>query len=307
MGNEEDIRPCIRGNEGCISRFHTGCVLKCEVNPACGREKEYKISKIKSPKKILIVGGGISGLEAARVAAEIGHDVTLIESNDELGGHMIESSKQEFKSDEKKYFEWILRQVEKNNIKVLLNTSATPEIIKKENPDALIIAIGSEYVYPEIKGAKEAILAGDVLNNTTSVGEKVIVVGGGLIGAETALTLAIKNHDVTIIEMTDQIATKLEATTRQALIDRLKDKKVRILLNQTVKEIGAEYVKTIDLDGKTATANADSVIIATGLLSRENTGLENIIEKTISIGDCIEARNIYHCVHEAWNAVINLS
>lgn len=307
MGNEEDIRPCIRGNEGCISRFHTGCVLRCEVNPACGREKEYKILKVSIPKKVLIAGGGISGMEAARIAAEMGHDVTLIEKEDKLGGHIIESCRQEFKSDEKKYFEWILKQIEKNNIEVLLNTRVTPEIIRNEDPDALIIAIGSKYEHPNITGAEEAIIAGDVLDNTALAGEKVIVVGGGLIGAETALTLAIKNHDVAIIEMTDQIAGKLEISTRQALVERLENEQVRILLNQTVKEIGSKYVKTTDSEGKTATVNADSVIIATGLLSRKNTELSNIIENTISIGDCIEARNIYHCVHEAWNAVINLS
>jgi thioredoxin reductase len=107
--------------------------------------------------------------------------------------------------------------------------------------------------------------------------------------------------------MTDEIAGKLEISTRMALIERLENEKVCMLLNQTVKEIGAGYVKTMDLDGKTTTLNADSVIIATGLLSRKDTGLSDIIENTISIGDCIEARNIYHCVHEAWNAVINLS
>ena len=304
-GRQEDIRPCIRGNEGCISRFSAGCAIRCEVNPACGREAHYRISKAKTLKRVLIAGGGISGMEAARVAALMGHQVTLIEKEKRLGGHMLESTKQEFKTNEAELFKWLVTQVGRNGIRILLNTEVTPALIAGEKPDFLILAVGSQYMRPAISGADSALLAGEVLENTSMAGEKVVVAGGGLVGAETALTLAIEKRKVTLLEMTDQIAQKHETGTREALVERLQSQKVCILTGHTVMEIGAKHVVAKDAGGAFLTIEADTVVLATGLVSRAYKELAGAIPNTVCIGDCKEARKIYQCVHEAWNAVIN--
>jgi 2,4-dienoyl-CoA reductase-like NADH-dependent reductase (Old Yellow Enzyme family)/thioredoxin reductase len=305
-GRQEDIRPCIRGNEGCISRFYSGCTIRCEVNPACGQEVHYRIDKTKSPKRVLIAGGGISGMEAARVAALMGHQVTLTEKEKMLGGHMLESTKQDFKANEADFFKWLVTQVEKSGAKILLNTPATPALIARENPDFLILAVGSEYMRPSIPGASDALLAGDVLENISLAGKTVIVVGGGLVGAETALTLAESGRSVTLLEMTDQIAQKHESGARESLVQLLQRQKACILTSHTAMEIGAGYVIAKDSVGVAHTIVADTVVLATGLISRANKELTGIIPKTVCIGDCKEARKIYQCMHEAWNAVINI-
>ncbi|MHB1376892.1 MAG: NAD(P)/FAD-dependent oxidoreductase, partial [Candidatus Humimicrobiaceae bacterium] len=264
-----------------------------------------RIRKVSQPKKVLIVGGGVSGMEAARVAALIGHEVILIEKENKLGGHMIESTRQEFKSNEAELLRWIITQVEKNEVKVFLNTLATVDTIIQEKPDALILATGSEYMRPNIKGAQNAFLAGEILDNTSLSGDNVIVIGGGLAGAETALTLAMEKRKVTIVEMLDQIAQKHEPGTREALIQRLQHEQVCIMTGHTVLEIEAGQVIVSDSDGNIIRIKGDTVVLASGLVSRVSSDLSNVIPNTFSIGDCVEARKIYQCMHEAWNVVIN--
>ena len=244
-------------------------------------------------------------MEAARIAALMGHQVTLIEKEKMLGGHMIESTRQDFKANEAELFRWLVTQVEKNGVKILLNALVTPAVITREKPDVLILAVGSEYMRPTILGADSALMAGEVLENTSLAGKEVIVVGGGLVGAETALTLAMDKRKVTLLEMTAQIAEKHEPGTRGALIQRLQDEKVCILTGHTVVEIGTRHVIVKDANGTVLTIDADTVVLATGLASRVYTELTDIIPNTVCIGDCKEARKIYQCVHEAWNAVIN--
>lgn len=304
-GNALNIRPCIRGNEGCVSRFNSGCAIRCEINPACGREAQYRICKAKKSKKVLIIGGGISGMEAARIALLMGHNVTLIEKENKLGGHLLESIKQEFKADLSDYYEWLLRQLSKNKIKISLNTCATADIITREKPDALIIAIGSEYIFPEIAGINNAIRADEVLNNISIAGKRVVIVGGGLIGAETALSLAMEKRTVTIVEMQNEIVKEHEPGTRESLIQRLKKEQINILINHTVVEIGSGFVKVRDKNSKITSLDTDTTVIAAGLVNRPIEEFKGIIPDTIFIGDCTEARKIYNCVDEAWNAAIN--
>ncbi len=298
---EEDIRPCIRGNEGCISRFYTGCEIRCEVNPACGREAGYSTKKTTAPKKILIAGGGVAGMEAARVAANMGHNVTLAEKDGRLGGHLIESTTQEFKSDEAGFLKWLVRQLEKSSTKILLNNAVTTDFVKKENPDVFIIATGSDYIQSDIKGAEKALLADVILKDTESAGKDVIIIGGGLVGSETALMLAINGHNVTIIEQLEMLAVKHEPGTREALINRLKQNKVKILTSHEVLEIKDGSVIVKDKAGNIAEISADTIVTATGLVSRDISELKNIIPKTYVIGDCVQARKIYQCMHEAWS------
>ncbi len=302
-GRAQDIRPCIRGNEGCISRFYTGCAIRCEVNPACGREAQYRHKKTSDPKKVLVIGGGIAGMEAARLAASMGHDVMLIEKEKELGGHLIESTIHDFKEDEARLFAWIIDQVRKSNIHVLLDTSADPDMIRSQKPDLLVLAIGSKYIRPQIPGAMNAIIAGDVLKDTALASKKTVVIGGGLIGAEAALALALEKKDVTLLEMTARIAEKHEPSTRQALLFRLLQEKVCILTEHKVIQIEPDHVIAKDASQNTLQLDADTIVLATGLKSQPKEDLAGIAAKTVCIGDCVEPRKIYQCMHEAWHAI----
>jgi len=303
---KKDIRPCIRGNEGCISGFKTGCPMRCEVNPACGREGYFKIKRTLQPKKVLIIGGGVSGMEAARVADLIGHKVILVEKENMLGGHLNESAKQDFKHDIYYYLMWLKRQIKNSEINVLLNTDANKPLVKKINPDVLLIAIGSEYFYPDIRGAQNAFLAKDILEGSIETGKKVIIVGGGVIGCETALALSQEKDSVIIFEMKKTIAEGYEAESREVLIKRLKDKNVRIYTDFKVIEIGNGLVITKDRYGHIKNFNTDTAVLATGLKSKKIKEFVNIIPETACIGDCIKPRKIYNCVHEAWSEVINI-
>jgi 2,4-dienoyl-CoA reductase-like NADH-dependent reductase (Old Yellow Enzyme family)/thioredoxin reductase len=300
---EKDIRPCIRGNEGCISRFYTGCAIRCEVNPACGREAHYRLIKTSASKKVLVIGGGIAGMEAARLASSMGHDVMLVEKEKELGGHLIESTVHDFKEDEARLFAWIIEQVKKSDIHILLGTTASADMIRSQKPDLVILAIGSLYVKPQIPGAINAVIACEVLKDTSLASKKTVVIGGGLIGAETALALALEKKEVTLLEMTAQIAQKHEPSTRQALLFRLLQEKVSILTEHQVIEIGPDHVLAEDASRNTIRLDADTIVLATGLASQLKEDLAGTCANTVCIGDCVEPRKIYQCMHEAWHAV----
>jgi 2,4-dienoyl-CoA reductase-like NADH-dependent reductase (Old Yellow Enzyme family)/thioredoxin reductase len=298
---KDEIRPCIRGNEGCTSRFPTGLTIRCEVNPACGQESSYKIRRTSSPRKIVVAGGGVAGLEASRISALIGNEVVLFEKTEKLGGHLTEISKLEFKTEELSLLDWLTSQVKKNGVRIFLNTVATPEIIAGEKPDILIIATGSEYIQPSPEEAKFVSTADKIIKNSSLAGEKVIIIGGGIIGSETALKLALEGHSVTILEMTSSIAANQESDCRDALVKRLNDESVDILTGHKVTEIKKGLVKAIDGNGTTVTFGADTIVLATGLVSSRHPELESLAPLSFHIGDCVQPRKIFHCMYEAWN------
>ncbi|HUU81679.1 MAG TPA: FAD-dependent oxidoreductase, partial [Acidobacteriota bacterium] len=133
-GRVEDIRPCIRGNQGCMSRTIAGVALSCEVNPGIGKDANMSVTPAQNSQKILVVGGGVAGMEAARLAAERGHRVTLVEKEDELGGHLLEASAPAFKQDLRPLLTWLKTQLHKHGVELRLRTEATPDFVKTENP-----------------------------------------------------------------------------------------------------------------------------------------------------------------------------
>lgn len=304
----EDIRPCFRGHEGCISLFFAGCPIRCEVNPQCGKELDYKLVKTGSPRNVVVIGGGIAGMEAARLAAEMGHKVTLIEKTNKLGGHFIEASAPEFKKEAKGMLEWLIRQVNKNDIKIEFNIEASRETVSSYEPDVVIIAIGSKYRCHAHDGSSKAILPDEALMYPEKTGNNVAVIGGGLIGSETALTLANHGKKVTIVEMLDDIALDHEPLSYTALKYQLEKAGVTILTNRRVTKMTDEGIGGIDLNGSEFSLPADTIVSALGLKARkkEAEAFYGIAPQTFAIGDCVEARKVYHCFHEAWNAVFNI-
>ncbi len=306
----DDVRPCMRGHEGCISLFFRGCPIRCEVNPQAGQEREYEIHKVapEDRKHIVVVGGGVAGLEAARVANCYGHTVTLIEKSDRLGGHFMEASEPSFKRGARGDLNWFVRQVEKADIKVILNTEATPERIAELKPDSVILAVGSDYLIPPIPGIEKTITAEKALLDHDSVKGRVVVIGGGLVGSETALGLAKAGRDVTVLEMLPDIVMQDEPLSQIAIKGEMAAANAKIITNAKVTKIADDgvYYEKYGVEQK---VESDTVIAALGLRSRTQLvdSLKAVCPDTHVIGDAVKARKLYACTHEAWDTVREIS
>ncbi len=303
-GREDDIRPCFRGHEGCMSRFPAGCTIRCEVNPACGREREYEIEKAAQPRRVLVAGGGIAGMEAARVASLMGHKVTLMEKSDKLGGHIIEGSVPQFKDKVAQLLEWQIGQLKKSDVELQMNCEVTKESAQAQAPDVLIVAVGSQYQSNGIAGSENAVFADEALSDPKSLGENVVVVGGGLIGAETALMLAQQHgKKVVILEKMGDILEGHEAGCKESLVHYLGEAGVKIMCGYKVDNIDPQSVVCSNADSQTC-LKTDSVVLANGLFAKREaaTRLAGLADKTIEIGDCVKAGRIYDCFHDAWKA-----
>lgn len=305
----EDIRPCILGNEGCTGRIGQGRPLRCEVNPAAGREATLRMTPAATKKKVMVIGGGIAGMEAARTAAIRGHDVTLVEKSDRLGGHLIEASAPKFKSTVKELLIWAERQVSKGNIKVQLNTEATPSLVKEANPDVLIVAAGSTCKTLSVPGSDRpsVVMGTEVLLGQKKPGAEVVVVGGGTVGSEAALYIAEElKKRVTIVEMLDDILIDHEILNKTVLKERLQAAGVVIRTGWILRDITDKGVVCEDKNWQKHEIAADTVVLCTGFEARKDTADEfkGLVPEVYIIGDCVAARRIYNAFEDAWHAVL---
>jgi 2,4-dienoyl-CoA reductase-like NADH-dependent reductase (Old Yellow Enzyme family) len=207
-GRLDDINYCIGCLQGCIGNVRVLKPICCLVNPCAGREEELKIVCDQSARKIIVIGGGIAGMEAAIVAARRGYDVSVYEKGDKLGGQWLLAAIPPGKTEYNTFTIWQKNQLKELGIKVYLNTEATAGMIVDQKPDAVIVSTGALPVTPKIKGidCQNVMQAFDVLDGKDIPGKRVVVVGGGLVGCETALHLAISGTKVFIIEMLEKIA-----------------------------------------------------------------------------------------------------
>jgi 2,4-dienoyl-CoA reductase-like NADH-dependent reductase (Old Yellow Enzyme family)/thioredoxin reductase len=305
---ETEIRRCISCNEGCIRRRVLMDVpMRCALNPEVGRLPKLKARPIEGPaKRVLVLGGGAGGMEAARVLKLRGHEVTVWERKDVLGGQLLLAGVPWFKKKLIWFAEYLTRQMRILSIPCELNMEATPEKVLAFAPDEVILATGAEPEMPPIPGivgshvkSLEEVLVGDY----EAGGVPVVVMGGGIKGAEVALFLAEKGERVTIVEMLPEIALDLEPVSRQDLLSRLEEKRVRILTETKITSIEENRVH-VRKDGEEESV-IDSQWVVSCLGYRPVNSLEKPLKDKMSkvhpIGDCFKPRMIIHAVSEAYD------
>jgi len=307
-GRLEDITPCTGCHDGCIQRLLDGKHVSCAVNPACGRERESIISPAENKKSVVIIGGGPSGMEAARVAALRGHQVTLWEKGYALGGNLIPAAVPDFKQDYKLLLNYLITQIKKLGVTTRLEQEATPDLIQKMNPDVVIIATGANPIIPEIPGIQRGIekekvvTATDVLLGKAEVGESAVIIGAGLVGCETALFLAQEGKKVTAVELYTAMRDTCWINAMD-LQERLDGANAKILTHTNVLEITDEGLIIADEEGKKSTLEADTIILAVGFEPNKEPleALQDKLPEVYAIGDCVESRQVMSAMWEGFH------
>lgn len=312
-GKEELIVPCIGCHAGCMGRGFEGKHLSCAVNPACGRERYYQINKIDGKKNAVVVGGGVGGMEAARVLKLRGFDVTLYEAGSRLGGNVIPGAVPEFKADDLRLINYYRKQMEVLGIDVRMNTRVTSEMLKKEKADVFIIATGSTIKKLNVPGADsdKCTDAVKVLLGEKKTGQNVVMVGGGLVGCETALWLAQQGRNVTVVEALPDILSSgkpVPHMNRIMLIDLMTQAGVKSITSSSLLEINEEGAVIIDNRFRKQTVKADTVVMAIGFnannqLFRE---LYGEVGNVYNVGDSEAASNIMDAIWSANEVALNV-
>ena len=339
-GKQDEIKKCLRCFV-CFAGNVTKRQIRCAINPEIGYEQEMKISCPPAVKKtVLVAGGGVSGMEAAITAADLGHKVILCEKNSRLGGTLLCEEGVPFKQRLSDYLQVQARLVERKGVEVRLNTQVTPELAESLAPDVMIAALGARPIIPRIKGIELSNVLGaeEAYYAPEKVGKGVVILGGGLVGTELAIFLAQKGRDVTILEMTDQLNFSGNPQHGLAVFGEIKRLGIRVAVSTKAVEIrengvigqpvGSEYClepsatvnrSTLDTsiwftrsedtgDRTPKLYAADTVIYAVGQtpLSDEAQALRCCAPEFHMIGDCLSPKNIEHATFTARTIVRNI-
>jgi 2-enoate reductase len=313
-GRTEDIRPCLGCHDGCFGRFMTYRPLSCTVNPAVGRERHYHAAPAEHRKRILIAGGGVAGMEAARVAAGRGHSVVLYERDERLGGHVREAAVPGFKKDLERLLDWYELQLRHCNVGVRCNTEVSAASIQKEGGDVVILATGSDPIIPDLPGINmpQVVTCIDLLVGKKRAEGAVAVIGGGLMGCETALWLAQQGRTVSVVEKLPALMSAglhVPRMNRLMLLDLLAAKGVRVLVDRGLKEITDEGVLVSSgTPSGERMLKADTVVMAVGMKPRRSLheALAGSIPRLYVLGDCREPGNVMGAIwdgHEVGRAL----
>lgn len=314
-GKVESIRPCLSCCQCIGTELRIGGFYGCAVNPSVTRELSYGIKKAAQPKKVLVVGGGVSGMEAALTAKRSGHEVILCEASDKLGGNLIPASQHAFKQDMRMLNEWFQRELREQGVEVRFNTRVTPDMVRQIGADVVLQAIGSTVIDPPIPGHDHPKYATcmDVLVGGRKVGDRVAVVGGGLTGVEMAIEYAMEGKQVTIVEaLPDILSSGLPVPMMQDMMarDLLKHYGVEICAGYKITGVndhGAE-VKNMKDPSDVKEIPADTVVMAIGFRPRPSMDQELYGEgvDVYTIGDANRVGSVMTSIWDAYEVARDL-
>jgi len=300
-GQTEDIVPCLSCNV-CLDTVFTTREPKCSINASLAKEEEYTLKPAVTKRKVLVVGGGPAGMEAARTAAIRGHEVVLWEKKEKLGGQLLLAAVAPHKEVIGRLNKYMAVQLKQAGVQVLLEHEATVESVKAAKPEVVVLATGSTPFIPDIPNVRRdnVVLASDVLAGRQGVGNRVVVIGGELVACETADYLAQKGKIVTIMRRGPSMAANLNPRARDNLLARLTRNGVTMLTSVRYEEITDRGLVITDKEGNRQNIEADTVVLATGAI--QNTELATQLEgQDITlhlIGDCVTPGKIIDAIRD---------
>jgi 2,4-dienoyl-CoA reductase-like NADH-dependent reductase (Old Yellow Enzyme family)/thioredoxin reductase len=300
-GEFDQVNPCISCNN-CIETSAPG-PMTCTVNPSLVGENEAAAGPAHKKKRVFVAGGGLAGLEAARVAALRGHQVTLYEQDTSLGGQWRLASAGPCKHEFMEAAYYRVKQINRLGVETKIGRALTPETIKEKKPDVVVVATGAQSMkLPVEGGALSAISAWEVLGGKAQVGDRVLVVGGGSVGLETADFLAEQGKSVTIVEMTDHVGADVFSSVRWHLMPRLATLKVQILRSTKVERVDRDGI-VVTKDGSQETLREfDTVVFAVGSRSENSLAesIQGLVAEVYVIGDAVSPCNGLHAISEGY-------
>ena len=311
-GHTEKIRPCIACNQGCITRLQQGKQPTCAVNPAAMREVRYALRPCVQPKKVVVVGGGVAGMEAARTAAMRGHKVSLYEKNESLGGNLIPGGSHSFKKEVRELNAWYQNELKALPVEIHTGENVTAGQLRDMDADVIILAAGSLPVMPKVPGIDDKKVIGciEAFAHPEKVGQKVMVIGGGLVGCEMALEYAQDGKEVTVVEALPKILSAgipSPIPNGQMIPDLFEHHHVAVLENHRLSAV--EHGRVIlESDGQKKAFDADSVVIAVGFrpvpsMAQE---LQGCGAAVYEIGDGQKVSTILHAVWDGYEVGNNI-
>lgn len=308
-GRLDLMNPCIGCLQGCVPNMFKGEPITCLVNPLVGKEESLKPAETK--KKVMVIGGGPGGLYAAYIAAFRGHDVTLYEKGDTLGGNMRLAAYPPGKGDITNMVRSYIAKCEEYGVKLMMQTEATPALVAEEKPDAVIVATGSNPLVLPIPGIHDTgvIHAGDLLDGKATVGKKVLVVGGGMVGCEVADFLGELGHEVSVIELREQLGPDVIPEHRKFLMQDFESYGVVGVTGAKVSRFFTDGVSYTLADGTEGRLEGfDNVVLAMGYRNNDSISeeIKKIVAETYVIGDAVKARKALDATAEGLQAALQI-
>ena len=311
-GHTEKIRPCIACNQGCITRLQQGKQPTCAVNPVAMREVRYALRPCVQPKKVVVVGGGVAGMEAARTAAMRGHKVSLYEKNESLGGNLIPGGSHSFKKEVRELNAWYQNELKALPVEIHTGETVTSEQLRNMDADVIILATGSVPVMPNVPGMDDKKVLGcmEAFAHPEKVGQKVMVIGGGLVGCEMALDYAQDGKEVMVVEALPKILSAgilSPIPNGQMIPDLFEHHHVTVLEKHRLSAVENGKV-ILESDGQKKVLDADTVVIAVGFrpapsMAQELQGCGAVVYE---IGDGQKVSTILHAVWDGYEVGNNI-